>query len=372
MPSVPTSRRHARHFRSERAELVHHRVDGVLQLQNLAAHRDRDLARQVALGDSRGNLRDVSNLSRQIPGHRIDRIRQVLPGSGHSGHIRLTAEQAFGTDFARHARHFGCERAELVHHRVDGVLQLQNFAACADGDPRGQVALGHGRGHLGDVSDLVGQIAGHGVDRIRQVFPHAGHALHLRLAAQLAFGADFASHARHFSCERAELVHHGVDGVLQLQNFALRVHRDSRGQIAFGHGRGHAGDVAYLIGQVAGHRVHALGEILPGTRDAGDHRLAAQLALCPDFARDAGHFRGERIQLIHHGVDHARRVQKLAAQRSSVDFERHGLREVALRHRADHARNLGRRLHQIANQAINRLDAFGPGSTRRIQWMPAG
>ncbi len=35
------------------------------------------------------------------------------------------------------------------------------------------------------------------------------------------------------------------------KNFAARVHRDARRQIAFGHGRGHFGDVAHLVGQVA-------------------------------------------------------------------------------------------------------------------------
>ena len=44
-----------------------------------------------------------------------------------SAHVRLAAEHAFGTHFARHARHFRRERAELIHHRVDGVLQLAEF-----------------------------------------------------------------------------------------------------------------------------------------------------------------------------------------------------------------------------------------------------
>ena len=35
---------------------------------------------------------------------------------------------------------------------------------------------------------------------------------HLRLAAELAFGADLAGHARHFRGEAAELIDHRVDG----------------------------------------------------------------------------------------------------------------------------------------------------------------
>ena len=91
---------------------------------------------------------------------------------------------------------------------------------------RRKIALGHGGGHLRDVTHLVGQVAGHGVDRIREILPDAGDALHIRLAAELAFGTDFARHARDFRGERVELIHHGVDGVLQLQNFAAHVHRD--------------------------------------------------------------------------------------------------------------------------------------------------
>ena len=42
-------------------------------------------------------------------------------------HHGLTAEFTFRADFARHAADFGGERVELVHHRVDGVLQPAGF-----------------------------------------------------------------------------------------------------------------------------------------------------------------------------------------------------------------------------------------------------
>ncbi len=90
--------------------------------------------------------------------------------------------------------------------------------------------------------------------------------------------------------------------------------------------------------------------------DAPHYRLAAQLAFGSHFARHARHFAGERVQLLHHGVHHARGVQELALQRTPVHFERHGLRQVALGHRADHARHFGRRLHQVADQAVDRLE----------------
>ena len=53
----------------------------------------------------------------------------------------LTAELAVTADLARHARHFRRERIELVHHRVDRVLQLENLALGVDRDLARQVAI---------------------------------------------------------------------------------------------------------------------------------------------------------------------------------------------------------------------------------------
>ena len=82
-------------------------------------------------------------------------------------HVGLPAELAFGADFAGDAGHFGGERAELVDHRVDGVLQLEDLALHVDGDLLRQVAVGDGRGHVGDVAHLAGEVAGHEVDASR-------------------------------------------------------------------------------------------------------------------------------------------------------------------------------------------------------------
>ena len=54
--------------------------------------------------------------------------------------------------------------------------------------------------------------------------------------------------------EGVELVHHGVDGVLQFQNFAFHVDRDLARKVAARHSRGDFGDVAHLGGEVGGHR----------------------------------------------------------------------------------------------------------------------
>src|SRR5256885_2292992 len=39
-----------------------------------------------------------------------------------AAHVGLPAKDSLGADFARDARHFRCERSELIDHGVDGVL----------------------------------------------------------------------------------------------------------------------------------------------------------------------------------------------------------------------------------------------------------
>ncbi len=342
--------RHARHFRGETVELVHHGVDRVFQLQNFALHVHRDLARQVAFGHGGGHFGDVADLRREIRGHGIDVIRQIFPRAGDAGNDGLAAEFAFGADFARHAGDFGGEGVQLVHHRIDRVLQLQNFALHVHRDFPGQVAARNGGGHVRDVADLAGEVGRHGIDIVGQIFPRAGDAGHEGLSAQFSFGADFARHARHFGGERAELVHHRVDRFLELENFAAHVHGDLFRQIAVGHGNRHFGDVADLRREVAGHLIHGLGEFAPDAGDTFHLRLAAEFAFGAHFARDADHFHGETGELFHHAVDEFGRAQVFTLQRASADFERHGLRQIALGHGADDAAHFHDRLREIVHQ----------------------
>src|SRR6185369_12966124 len=99
-----------------------------------------DLLREVAVGDGNGDFGDVSHLRGEVAGHLVDVVGEVLPGAGHAGHQRLTAQSSFGADLARHAAHFRRERVQLVHHRVDGVLQLENLALDVDRDLAREVA----------------------------------------------------------------------------------------------------------------------------------------------------------------------------------------------------------------------------------------
>src|SRR4029077_19566349 len=305
--------RDARDFGRKRVELVDHRVQRVFQLENFTTHVDGDLARQLASRDCGSHFGDVADLAGQVRRHRVDTVGEVLPGAGNATHQCLSAELAFGTHLARDARDFAGERIELVHHRIDGVLELENFAAHVDRDLFRQVAVGDRRRHFSDVAHLRGEVGGHRIDRVGQILPRAGDAKHVGLAAELAFSAHLAGDAGHLAGERVELIHHRVDGFFQLQDFAADVHRDLFRQVATGDRGRHFGDVAYLRRQVRRHEVDAVGQILPGAAYSGDLRLAAELAFGANLARHARHFGGEGVQLVHHRVDGVLKLENFAA-----------------------------------------------------------
>jgi hypothetical protein len=233
--------------------LIDHRVDGVFELQNFPAHIDGDLLRQVAVGHRRRDRRYVAHLAGQVAGHGIHAVSQVFPGAGDAPHIGLAAELAFGADFAGHPRDLRGERTELVHHGVDGDLQLQDFPFDIDRDLLGEVPGCHRRGHGRDIAHLAGQIARHGIDAVGQVLPRARNSFDVGLAAELAFGADFTGDPGDFRCEGTKLVHHGVNRVFQFENFPFDIDGDFLGQVAIRHSRCHRSDVAHLGRQVAGH-----------------------------------------------------------------------------------------------------------------------
>src|SRR5262249_39621596 len=144
---------------------------------------------------------------------------------------------------------------QLVHHGVDRLFELEDFATDINGDFAREISIGNGRSNLGDIAHLAGQIAGHEIHVIGEVLPGSANAGHGSLSAQLPFGSDFAGHAGHFSSESVQLVDHGVDGVLQLKQLSLNIYGDLAGEISARDGSGNFGDVADLRRQIPGHRV---------------------------------------------------------------------------------------------------------------------
>src|SRR6185369_15796785 len=105
--------RHARHFAGKGVELVDHRIERFLQLKDFTRHVDGDLLGKVAACNRGRDIGDVADLRRQVGGHEVDVVGEVLPGAGDAGDLGLTAELAFGADLAGHAGHFRGERVEL-------------------------------------------------------------------------------------------------------------------------------------------------------------------------------------------------------------------------------------------------------------------
>ena len=310
---------------------------------------------KIAIGDGGGHFRDVANLAGEVRGHEVHVVREILPGARHAGHLRLSAELAFGAHFARHARDFRGEAVQLIDHRVDGVFQRQDFALHVHGNLAAQIAARDRRRDFGDVAHLAGEIGAHRVHGIGEILPGAGHPGHRRLPAELAFRADFARHARDFRGEAVELIDHGIDRLLQLENLALHIHGDFAGKIAARHRRGHRRDVADLAGQIRGHRVHGVGEILPGAGHSGHHRLSAEPAFRADLARHARDFRGEGAKLIDHRIGGFFELQNLAA-----DIDSNLFGKVAIGDRNRHIGNVAHLRRQVARHLVHGFRQFLP------------
>src|SRR5205823_2592838 len=131
----------------------------------------------------------------QVSGALVGLVGPRPPPAGAPRYRALPAELALGAHLAGDAGDLVGERPELVDHGVDRVLQLQDLAADLDGDLLGEIAAGDGRGHLGDVADLAGQVAGELVDVVGQVLPGAGDPGHDGLPAELALGAHLTGDA---------------------------------------------------------------------------------------------------------------------------------------------------------------------------------
>src|SRR5262249_8508795 len=110
-------------------------------------------------------------------------------------------ELSVRADLARNTSDFRSEGVELVHHPIDGVLQLLDFAFYIHSDLFGEVAVGHRCGHVGDVAHLTSEVAGHKLDAACKILPLSPFPTRLPFAPELSVGADFARHACDFGSE---------------------------------------------------------------------------------------------------------------------------------------------------------------------------
>ena len=182
---------------------------------------------------------------------------------------------------------------------------------------------------------------------VGEVLPDAGDAAHLRLAAELALGADFAGDAGHLR-RRSEL---SWSTIVLIVFFSSRISPFTSTviflrEVAVGDRGRHVGDVAHLGREVGGHGVDVVGEVLPGPADALDLGLAAELSLGADLAGDARHLR-RRSELSWSTIV---LMVFFSSRISPLHVDRDLLREVAVRDRGRHlgdVAHLGVRLPAI-------------------------
>jgi len=118
----------------ERVELIDHRVDGGLELEHLAAHRDGDLLGEVAIATAVVTSAMLRTCAVRVAGHLLTEVGEVFPGSGDAFDLRLTAQPSFGADFARDARHLAGERVELVDLVLTVTLRSATSPYDVDGE----------------------------------------------------------------------------------------------------------------------------------------------------------------------------------------------------------------------------------------------
>src|SRR5690606_5076554 len=188
----PDFARHVGDLVAEGRQRLDHAVDRLGQRGDLAFRVEPQLRPAVLLGDRGGDVGDGAHLVGQVVGHLVDVVGQVLPGAADARNLRLPAELALGADLARHAGYFAGERVQLVDHRVDGVLELEDLALHVDGDLLGKIPQRHRCGHFGDVAHLPGAVGRQRVDVVGEVLPGAADAFDLGLPAEAPFGADLA------------------------------------------------------------------------------------------------------------------------------------------------------------------------------------
>jgi hypothetical protein len=151
----------ARHFRGEAVELVDHRVERLLELQDLARDVDRDLLREVAARDRGRDLGDVSTWAVRFDAMKLTLSVRSFHVPATPGTAGLAAElpsvpTSRATRVTSPANALSWSTIVLIVSLSSRISPETLTVILRERSPRR-----HGRRDLGDVSDLRGQVAGH-------------------------------------------------------------------------------------------------------------------------------------------------------------------------------------------------------------------
>src|SRR5690606_32877373 len=111
-----------------------------------------------------------------------------------------------------------------------------------------------------------------------------------RLTSEFSFCTHLERHTRYFGSECVELIHHGVDRLLQFSDLTFHIHGDLLRKVTIRNCRCYFGDVTHLRGEVRGHLVHRISKVLPCTTDSLHLCLAAKLTFGSYFEGHTRYF----------------------------------------------------------------------------------
>src|SRR5690606_33221170 len=104
-----------------------HVVDGRDERGYLAPRVERQTLLQIAVRHRGHDAGNTAHLARQILRHDVHVVGQLAPSARNVLDLRLATQLPFGTHLAGYARHLGGEGAQLIDHRVDGGLELEEL-----------------------------------------------------------------------------------------------------------------------------------------------------------------------------------------------------------------------------------------------------
>src|SRR5258706_401218 len=129
--------RDARHFRGERAELVHHLVDRLRRAQEFSLQRavvdlQGHRLRKVALGDRADHPRRFTGRVHEVVDERVNRHDRIAPEAAHVAHLRALLQLAFLAHLLPQRRQLLDDALVQLHHFVERLGDLAVHAVPRD------------------------------------------------------------------------------------------------------------------------------------------------------------------------------------------------------------------------------------------------
>ncbi|KAF5409767.1 MAG: hypothetical protein Udaeo2_01190 [Candidatus Udaeobacter sp.] len=168
-----------------------------------------------------------------------------------------------------------CGVLQVADHFVDVVLHGRNLALRFHLNRTCQITFRDGGSNVGDGSKLRRQIRCEPVYIIGQIAPGPGGPWHTSLSAQFSLDADLSRDSCYLIGKRRERINHVVDCVGQLADFPFCFNKELLVQVSLCNCGDNFRDTTHLVRQIAGHEIHAVGQVLPRAGNTFNRSLSA-------------------------------------------------------------------------------------------------